>query len=802
MHRATALLGASVMSITLVCAAADTAIDLPFFDHADVDITVDGKLHEPLWQSIPAQEDMVVIEPDTLEPASRATRLRLFNTERGLYIAAEMEQDPSTLFRRLSGRDSRVNRDSINVTLDTSGEGRYGFWFGVGLGDSLSDGTVLPERKFANEWDGPWRGASAITDTGWSAELFIPWGTVSMPQASDRRNMGIYVSRKVAYLDERWAWPALPSTRPKFMSDLAPIALRNVRPRQQYNLYPFVSTTRDEIDDETRYKTGADIFWRPSSNLQFNATVNPDFGGIESDNVVINLSATEVFFPEKRLFFQEGQDLFNATARADPRSRGVGNTSPPYTLLNTRRIGARARTPELPAGATLPLREELEPVDLYGALKLTGQAGKWRYGFLGASEKDKTFDALDAIGDTLEIEQTGSDYGVMRLLYEDADSGPYRSIGLLSTTAQHTERDAHTHGVDVRYLTTGGKLDIDGQIMMSDIEGEPNGYGGFLDFEYVPEQGRRFRVGLEHLDEHLDINDLGFLSRNDWTRVRSAYTRTRSNLGWASSNEFDARGFVSRNHEGEFLGGGLFLANRLWTNDRAAWTLRLGHQLPGVDDLNSFGNGSYRIEERTQASVNYQSPSAQPLFWGAGVEVTEENLGGNTVNLQFSATWRPFGRFNTRVDLGYSRRHGWLLHQEDRNFTTFNATQWQVRYRLEYFLNARHQLSANLQWVGVRADEEDFFLIPQQVGDLIPTSKPAGPSDDFSLSDLVMQVRYRWELAPLSDLFIVYSRGADLSFTTASQRAETSGFDDLFDAAWREPILNQLVVKLRYRFGS
>ena len=781
---------------------ADSTIDLPFFPHKDIAIKVDGHLHEAVWETIPAQDDMRVINPDTLVPASKPTRLRIFNTERGLYIAAEMVQDPDTLFQRLSGRDSRVNRDSINVTLDTSGEGRYGFWFGVGLGDSLSDGTVLPERKFANEWDGPWRGASQITDQGWTAELYIPWSTVSMPRASDRRNMGIYVSRKVAYLDERWGWPALPDTQPRFLSDLAPIAMQNVQPRQQYNLYPFVSTTRDEIDNKTRYKAGADVFWRPSSNLQLNATINPDFGGVESDNVIINLTATETFFPEKRLFFQEGQDLFNATARADTRSRGVGNSGTPYTLLNTRRIGGRARSPTLPSGATLPLREALQPVDLYGALKLTGQTGRWRYGFLGASEKDKTFEALDATNLPLDIEQSGSDYGVIRLLYEDSDTGPYRSIGLLSTAAAHTEQDAYTHGVDVRYRTAGGVLDIDGQVMMSDVDGQDTGYGGFLDFEYIPVQGRRLRVGLEHLDEHLDINDLGFLARNDWTRVRSAYTRTQSDLGWASSNEFDVRGFLGRNHEGDFVGGGVFFSDRLWTNDRAAWTFRLGHQLPAIDDLNSFGNGSYRIEERTQVSINYQSPSAQAVFWSAGVEVSEENLGGDSLNLLASAVWRPFGRFNMRVDLGYSRRHGWLLHQEERNFTTFDATQWQVKYRLEYFLNARHQLSANLQWVGIRADEDRFFLIPNRVSDLIPTSKPPGPSDDFSLSDLVLQIRYRWELAPLSDLFVVYTRGANQTITSAAQPTDPTGFDDLFDAAWQEPLLNQLVVKLRYRFGS
>ena len=138
-----------------------------------------------------------------------------------------------------------------------------------------------------------------------------------MPSAGDVRNMGIYMSRKVAYLDERWGWPALPSTQPKFLSVLQPLELKGIAPRQQYNIYPFAAVTQDGIDDETRYQVGADLFWRPSSNFQLNATLNPDFGNVESDDVDVNLSATETFFPEKRLFFVEGQEIFVALDSED-----------------------------------------------------------------------------------------------------------------------------------------------------------------------------------------------------------------------------------------------------------------------------------------------------------------------------------------------------------------------------------------------------------------------------------------------------------------------------------------------------
>ena len=321
------------------------AISIQKTTEADAGITVDGKLSEAIWGALPNTGKFVVLEPDTLADVPHASHIKFAYTDEGLYIGADLEQPKDTLIKRLSGRDvyAGLNRDSINLTLDTSGEGLYGFWFGINLGDSLMDGTVLPEYRFSNEWDGPWRGASVETDTGWSAEFFIPWSAISMPSSGDVRNMGVYMSRKVAYLDERWGWPALPSTQPKFLSVLQPIELTGIAPRQQYNIYPFASVAQDSLDDETRYQVGADVFWRPSSNFQLNATLNPDFGNVESDDAVVNLSATETFFQEKRLFFVEGQEIFVASPRADTRSSGVGNTGLPTTLVNTRRIGGRPK---------------------------------------------------------------------------------------------------------------------------------------------------------------------------------------------------------------------------------------------------------------------------------------------------------------------------------------------------------------------------------------------------------------------------------------------------------------------------
>lgn len=778
------------------------ALDIRSVSAADVDIKIDGKLEESIWATLPAYDEFFVIDPDTLAKATSVTLVRFFHTERGLYVGIDMEQPEGTLVSRLSGRDVRaLNRDSINITLDTSGEGRYGFWFGVNLGGSIQDGTVLPERKFSSDWDGPWRSGTAVTEKGWSAEFFIPWGTVSMPAAGAERAMGLYMSRKVAYRDERWGWPALPGTTPVFLSSLQPMTLHDVQPRQQYNIYPFAAVTGDNIDDDVGYRLGADVFWRPTTNFQLNATINPDFGGVESDDVVINLTAVENFFPEKRLFFQEGQEIFVASPRAAINAGGVGNGGTPYTMVNTRRIGGIAREPLNPDGLNISQRELLQPAELFGAAKVTGQSGRIRYGFLGAAEKETKFDATitGPNGELLEenLHVDGSDYAIARILYEDNEGGAYRALGLLATAALHEQGNALAQGIDGHYLSPNGGLAIDGQFFTSDIDDEERGYGGFVDFEYTPKRGRRYRLGLEHMDRNIDINDLGFLARNDRSRVRAAHIRTTSAPRIGRNNQFDIRGFADRNADNEFLGSAVFVSDRIMFNNFANLTLRAGHLSPAFDDLNSFGNGSYRITERSSASLRYSTNSSNRLAWQAGIGFDEEQLGGDSYTANAGVTWRPMDRLNVELSVRYRDRDGWLLHQEARNFTTFTATQWQPRLGVEYYFSARQQIRLSAQWVAIKAREDEFFLVPDTPGDLIPTSKPQGRPDDFAISDMVIQARYRWELAPLSDLFIVYTRTSDVGFALGNE-----SFNDLLDRSLDQPIVDQLVVKLRYRFGG
>jgi hypothetical protein len=129
------------------------------------------------------------------------------------------------------------------------------------------------------------------------------------------------------------------------MSVLEQIEFEGVAPRQQYSVYPFAAATWDEVKNEMKYKVGADLFWRPTTNAQVTATLNPDFGAVETDDLIVNLTATETFFPEKRLFFLEGQEILSRR-RGPSRARATSAMPAHRTRWSTRDASAANRAPD------------------------------------------------------------------------------------------------------------------------------------------------------------------------------------------------------------------------------------------------------------------------------------------------------------------------------------------------------------------------------------------------------------------------------------------------------------------------
>ena len=766
----------------------DAPIRLKQFTDEEAAIELDGLLKEKAWATVPAFNRMRLVEPDTLEEPIYRSDVRLLYTKRGLYISFDLEQPTNTIIQRFSVRDDlALNRDFVSFALDTSGEGRYGYWMTLALGDNQGDGTVLPERQYNREWDGAWYGATHRTDTGWSAEFFIPWSQMAMPKEDGTRRIGFLAGRRVAHINELWSWPALPASQPQFISRLQQLHLDGVDPKQQWNIFPYVSSTLDAVDNVTRYKAGIDVFWRPSTNFQLTATANPDFGSIESDNVNVNLTANETFFPEKRLFFQEGQGIFNTT----PRATSFRDFTR-FTIVNTRRIGGRPRDLELSSDFELSDRQQLRRANLLAAGKVTGQFGPVRYGVLAAAEDATIYN----VGGS-RFSQEGSDFSAFRVLYEDSIGAAYRGLGFISTSVSHPESDALVNGIDAHYLTTNGRWRFDGQLVHSNIDKVGSGIGVLGDIAYQPRQGMKQLLQLAYFDDTIDVNDFGFQQRNNMSEARYRIEITKSSLTRIRDLLITPFAVYQVNGDGFRTGTAIGADFNLNLNNFDRIISFIAWSTERFDDRNSFGNGTFRVNARLNLNVVYRTNTARKLSFFARIGSQGEATGGFKTDLEAGLVWQPISNLKMEAKALFSDRNGWLIHQEDKNFTEFKAAVWQPQLRLEFFPTAMQQFQIALQWVGIRAKEDRFYALPGGSNDLVEVVNPnlPGDTDDFSILQLNFQVRYRWQIAPLSDLFIVYTKGG-------SKRTDLSSFTDMFRNSWKNPLGDQLVIKLRYRFGS
>ncbi|MEM7003956.1 MAG: DUF5916 domain-containing protein, partial [Pseudomonadota bacterium] len=750
--------------------------------------------------------------PATGEPATHATEMRMIATERGLYVSAVMYQPPESLSQRMTNRDVFIDRDNFGITLDVTGQGKFAYWFIVALGDSLMDGKVLPERRYSNDWDGPWLAKTAVIKDGWSTEMYFPWSMLALPGSGPEREIGFAFSRIVSYQNERYQWPGHSQSSPQFVTALNTLRVQDVEARPEIAFIPYSTVTSNAARDEDDIRVGADFVWRPSPAAAISVALNPDFGAVEADDVVVNLTALETFFPEKRLFFLEGNEVFEANNRASfgnnmriynsenfgTASRRVfltNNLPAPISLLNTRRIGGTATQATVPSTLTPERGEPDRPTDLLGAAKITGAMGDFRYGVMSAFEDDIEWFARDVDDRRVTFRDTGRDFTVVRGLYETGSQHRF-GVGYLGTQVSGQLYDASVHSIDAHYGSNDGRYTADMQMFQSEVD-DTRGNGALLDLGYRPDSRNRHTIRLDYLDENVDINDLGFLARNDYVGAQYIYTYVQPR-GFGEIKDNRGAFTVEQRYNkrsGKVVESGIYWSNTALFPGRNTLRTALAYFPERFEDTDSRGNGAYRVKERVRLDTLLSTDASAVLSYSFGIGGWQENLGDWTYQLQAGVTYRPIDRFTAALDVTYRRRDGWLVYQGSNNFGAFHGTEWQPKLDMTWFLAAKHQLRLSLQWAGVRVDERGFFAVPVGDGDLTPAPRTLD-DHDFSLSFLTAQLRYRWEIAPLTDLFVVYNRGS------VYRDNSTPPFEDIFDNTLNDPVIDTWVIKLRYRIAN
>ncbi|MBC7361678.1 MAG: carbohydrate binding family 9 domain-containing protein [Candidatus Aminicenantes bacterium] len=401
-------------------------------------IKLDGLLEEEVWKTHEPVSDFLQRDPNDGEKASELTEVWVAYDDTNLYVAAYChDSDPKGVIGLLGRRDSFVDSDWFFFAVDPYFDRRSGYLFGVNPSGSIVDEVLSNDVNEDESWDGIWEAKAARVADGWTLEMRIPFNQLRFPK-KDVYVWGVNFQRTIKRKNEKVAFAWVPKEDNAYVSRFARLeGIEKINPGRRVELYPYsVGQAQFRPAEpgnpfETGHKylgnAGFDLKVGLKSNLNLDVTVNPDFGQVEVDPAVINLSAYETYYQEKRPFFIEGASIFNNFGRGGVYLNANINWPNPR-LFYSRRIGRQPQGYVTHDGyVSFPDR-----TTILGAFKLTGRVGSgWNVGFISALT-GREFATVDDMSNRYQDEvEPLTYYGVLRV-QKDINDGQ-QGMGFMAT---------------------------------------------------------------------------------------------------------------------------------------------------------------------------------------------------------------------------------------------------------------------------------------------------------------------------------------------------------------------------------
>ncbi len=399
---------------------------------------IDGQLGDEVWSHAQVMSDFTQIDPDEGKPATERTEVRVLYDDRAIYVGVRLfDRDAAQIARRLTTRDGDASdADRITLYLDSMHDHLTGFMFRVSASNVQTDAVLFNDTWDDWSWNGVWNSEVSIDEGGWSVEMRIPLSQLRFT-SDDTQTWGINLERYIRRRNEGSWLEMVPKKETGRASRMVHLTgLDGLKPSRRLELLPYTagraeyvapSSPLNPFNDGSRIfgSAGLDLKYGLTSNLTIDATVNPDFGQVEVDPAVVNLSAFETFFEEKRAFFLEGAQIFNNFGRGGSNSNWGFNNSEPQ-IFYSRRIG---RSPQLQPDAEFA--DPPTATTIYGAAKLTGKTARgWSIGLLEAITSNEKAPTQTAFVPGEAVVEPMTNYAVVRL---QRDIGRRAGVGMLAT---------------------------------------------------------------------------------------------------------------------------------------------------------------------------------------------------------------------------------------------------------------------------------------------------------------------------------------------------------------------------------
>lgn len=758
---------------------------------------IDGILNDSVWTYANVTTGFTQYKPTIGLPATndRETLVQMAFTDKAIYIAAKLYDDPILMMNQLTARDNFGQTDYFKVVINPNNDAQNDTQFVVFSSGVQADAVANPSINEDFTWNDVWESAVVRTEDGWTLEMELPYRTLRFAD-EEAPIWGIQFIRFFRRERSEYAWNPIDPTKGivgLYHGEL--VGLQDLKPPVRLNLYPFTTGIINNFDGQTdtQLTFGMDLKYGISDNFTLDATLVPDFSQARFDDVVLNLGPFEQTFAEQRQFFTEGVDLFSK-----------GN------LFFSRRVGSR------PSGNVALNDDEItqdfpEETKVLNAIKVSGRTKNGiGIGLFNAI----TANTFATIRDTISNEsnkQLVEPLANYNILVIDKQFNRNSSVSLINTSVlrEGNFRDANVTAALFDVINKRNTYNIAGDIKMSRLNLQNSEQVGFSSSFKAAKVHGNFRYGLQHnfADTNYDINDLGLLLRNNFNNFR-AETSYQTFVPSKNLNSYNIQ--LNYNHNrladpGVYTGTNIGVSYRATTKKLDSYGFNFNFQ-PGkqFDYFEARTPGQFFIYENFVTvggflSSNYNRKFAVSLR--PNIATLFED-GRNYV--AYDARFSPRFRFNDHFLMVYTFFYS--FRNEDRGFATrqngdpvFGERDRQIvenSISANYTFNPFQVVSLTFRNYWDTVTYSNYYSLLDN-GRLMQNDNynldtlNTNPNINFSTWNL--DLSYSWQFAPGSFLTALY-RNQLFNISNNS----TADYRDTLNNLFNSPTQNTVSIRLQY----
>lgn len=767
---------------------------------------LDGELNDDVWKNVPFATDFVQLQPNagTHEKPEERTEVKIIYDNTAIYIGARMyETSPDKIAREIATRDNVGNADFIGVIFDTYKDGINGSGFFVTSANSQFDAKYAPNPDGNTEdenWNAVWTSKVRIDEKGWTCEMKIPYSALRFAK-KDVQTWGMNLIRKRQKVQQQLFWNEIDPKANGFINQEGILTgLEKLEPPVRLAFYPYFSTyvnhypynTAGVPNTKASVNGGMDVKYGINESFTLDLTLIPDFGQVQSDNKILNLTPFEVKYNENRPFFTEGTELFNK-----------GN------LFYSRRVGGQPlHYGDAPLNANEIISVNPTETKLINAIKLSGRTSKGLgIGVFNAVTNSAYATVQDTLTGTQRQVET-SPLANYNILVFDQNLKYNSAITLINTNVNRFGKDysADVGGLVYNLNNKKNTYNLSGYGMMSNIygPGRPTETG----FSYLVNGGRSsgnftWNVSEELVNSKYNSNDLGILYNNNYVdhNLNLNYNNYKPKhlfTQWGIwSNTYYSRRVSPGAYQyfNENFGGNGTFKNFWQVNINAHWRRR--------------GQDFY---EPRIAGLMYQSPQNFMLNWNLATNQAKKvsggfwysdqwvnnGFGGHGNDLELFFRIQLSNKFSVGEDVTISPKKDYL------GFSTIDADNKPIFalrdvhtveniFSLKYTFSSIMGLNLRLRHYWSKLNNKKFFNLATDgaVTDLTSTNFDHNRDQNVNIWNVDMV--YVWQFTPGSELSLAWKNS-----TFNSNFGPAYNYFRNLDYTFNQPQNNNFSLKILY----